>query len=393
MYEPTGGRNRPDDPSPKAVEAADTGLTTGAVARRLGVSPTTLRSWDRRYGLGPAVRADGRHRRWTTRDVAMLEAMCRLTSAGVPPAEAARAARQGAVEERAAKERAVNAEAPKAPKGWDAGEKAVREPIGSPSLSPSHSLDRTDLAHPPAADDRPPTAGPPLPGDIRKECRGLARAAVRLDAPAVDGRLTSAVERYGLTAAWQDVMVPTLHAVGRRWESSGDRYVEVEHLLSWHISTTLRRVTPALSPSPSRRPETSEGPVVLACVPGEQHTLPLEALNAGLAEHGLPTRMFGAAVPAEALTAAVRRLGPSAVVLWAQARSTASIPLARHVAATHWGVKGARRHPTLVLGGPGWAGRSAQGMLRPSSLHDALAVLAARYENSVPGPRTDGLSD
>ncbi|MCZ4512163.1 MerR family transcriptional regulator, partial [Streptomyces sp. ActVer] len=63
-------------------------MTTGAVARRLGVSPTTLRSWDRRYGLGPAVRADGRHRRWTTRDVAMLEAMCRLTSAGVPPAEA-----------------------------------------------------------------------------------------------------------------------------------------------------------------------------------------------------------------------------------------------------------------------------------------------------------------
>ncbi|MCZ4511783.1 cobalamin-dependent protein, partial [Streptomyces sp. ActVer] len=230
---------------------------------------------------------------------------------------------------------------------------------------------------------RPPTAGPPLPGDVRKECRGLARAAVRLDAPAVDGRLTSAVERYGLTVAWQDVMVPTLHAVGRRWESSGDRYVEVEHLLSWHISTTLRRVTP--SPRPGT-PESAEGPVVLACVPGEQHTLPLEALNAGLAEHGLPTRMFGAAVPAEALTAAVRRLGPSAVVLWAQARSTASISLARHVAATHWGVKGARRHPTLVLGGPGWAGRSAQGMLRPPSLHDALAVLAARYENSAPRP-------
>ncbi|MEV6787027.1 MerR family transcriptional regulator, partial [Streptomyces sp. NPDC051098] len=29
------------------------GLTTGAVARRLGVAPTTLRSWDRRYGIGP----------------------------------------------------------------------------------------------------------------------------------------------------------------------------------------------------------------------------------------------------------------------------------------------------------------------------------------------------
>jgi len=382
MYEPTGGRNRPDDTPPKAVQAADTGMTTGAVARRLGVSPTTLRSWDRRYGLGPAVRADGRHRRWTTRDVAMLEAMCRLTSAGVPPAEAARAARQEAVEERA-----VNAEAPKAPKGWGVGEKTVKETIGSPFplSSPARTAHErsTAPARPPADDDRPPTADLPLPGDVRKECRGLARAAVRLDAPAVDGRLTSAVERYGLTVAWQDVMVPTLHAVGRRWESSGDRYVEVEHLLSWHISTTLRRVTPSARPG---TPESAEGPVVLACVPGEQHTLPLEALNAGLAEHGLPTRMFGAAVPVEALTAAVRRLGPSAVVLWAQARSTASIPLARHVAATHWGVKGARRHPTLVLGGPGWAGRSAQGMLRPPSLHDALAVLAARYENSAPGP-------
>ncbi|QQM45786.1 MerR family transcriptional regulator [Streptomyces liliifuscus] len=377
MYEPTGGRNRPDDTSSEAVEAAGTGMTTGTVARRLGVSPTTLRSWDRRYGLGPAVRADGRHRRWTTRDVAMLEAMCRLTSAGVPPAEAARAAMQGAVDERA-----VNAATRKAPKEGDAAEKAVKETIGSSLLSPSPSRDRTAHELTPA-DDRPPTAGLPLPGDIRKECRGLARAAVRLDAPAVDGRLTSAVERYGLTVAWQDVMVPTLHAVGRRWESSGDRYVEVEHLLSWHISTTLRRVTP--SPRPCT-PETAAGPVLLACVPGEQHTLPLEALNAGLAEHGLPTRMFGAAVPAEALTAAVRRLGPSAVVLWAQARSTASVPLARHLAATHWGVKGARRHPTLVLGGPGWAGRSAQGMLRPPSLYDALAVLTARYENSVPGP-------
>ncbi|MBK3637402.1 MerR family DNA-binding transcriptional regulator, partial [Streptomyces sp. MBT97] len=39
----------------------DAGLTTGALARRLGVAPTTLRSWDRRYGIGPAVRADGRH--------------------------------------------------------------------------------------------------------------------------------------------------------------------------------------------------------------------------------------------------------------------------------------------------------------------------------------------
>ncbi|MGM9383952.1 MerR family transcriptional regulator, partial [Streptomyces antibioticus] len=83
---------RPDE----ADDLGDTGLTTGSLARRLGVAPTTLRSWDRRYGIGPAVRADGRHRRWRPSDVAVLEAMCRLSSSGVPHAEAARAAREGA---------------------------------------------------------------------------------------------------------------------------------------------------------------------------------------------------------------------------------------------------------------------------------------------------------
>ncbi|MFG3044320.1 MerR family transcriptional regulator [Streptomyces sp. NPDC048241] len=306
------------------------GLTTGALARRLGVSPTTLRSWDRRYGLGPATRADGRHRRWTPDDVAVLEAMCRLTSSGVPPAEAARAARD-----------------------------ATRPPA--------------DRSPAPAPRSRAPGALPL--GDVRQECRGLARAAVRLDAPAVEEQLDGVVAEYGITVAWQDVMAPALHAVGRKWVSSGDRYIEVEHLLSWHVSTALRRHTPRLGP-----PGTPvAGPVLLACAPDEQHTLPLEALNAALVQHGVPTRMFGSAVPADALAAAVRRLGPAAVVLWSQARPTASLPLARHVAGIEWGVRGARGQALMLLGGPGWAGRSCPGMLRPTGLADAVDTLAAAY--------------
>ncbi|MFD9480770.1 MerR family transcriptional regulator, partial [Streptomyces nojiriensis] len=91
--------NEPAHPGEPAepAEAAEPahGVTTGAVARRLGVAPTTLRSWDRRYGIGPAAREDGRHRRWTSGDIAVLQEMCRLTASGVPPAEAARAARAG----------------------------------------------------------------------------------------------------------------------------------------------------------------------------------------------------------------------------------------------------------------------------------------------------------
>ncbi|MEU0050526.1 MerR family transcriptional regulator [Streptomyces sp. NPDC006309] len=334
--------------------AGEPGLTTGALARRLGVSPTTLRSWDRRYGMGPAARADGRHRRWTPRDVTMLETMCRLTASGVPPADAARAA----------KERACPG--------------ASRPPAdGAPAVAPPA------VPAVPAAPAVPAVSAPGVPssGAARQEGRGLARAAVRLDAAAVGERLEAAVDRYGVVAAWQDVMLPTLHAVGRRWESSGDRYVEVEHLLSWQVSTTLRRHTrqPVATAGP-----TGAGPVLLACVPGEQHTLALEALNAALSRLGVATRMFGAAVPADALVAAVRRLGPAAVVLWAQARSTASLPLAEHVAAMEWGVKGARAQPLVMLGGPGWAGRPAPGMLRPATLTEALTPLVTAYGTPPP---------
>ncbi|MEU8518731.1 MerR family transcriptional regulator [Streptomyces sp. NBC_01216] len=341
------------------------GITSGAVARRLGVAPTTLRSWDRRYGIGPAAREDGRHRRWTQADIAVLEEMCRLTASGVPPAEAARAARAG------------TGPGPE-PRPLPVAEPA---PVPRPSVAPSL----------PARTVRGSGAGGGLPlGRARQECRGLGRAAVRLDAQAMDEMLGTLIEEYGLVAAWEEVMAPALHAVGRKWETSEDRYVEVEHLLSWHVSTALRRVSTASRPSL----RAGVPPVLLACVPHEQHTLPLEALTAGLAELGLPTRMFGPAVPPEALDQAVRRTGPAAVVLWAQARSTANHPLARHVADTTWGVKGARTRTTVLLAGPGWAGPPAgPGMLRPGGLREALALLRTLCEaaNTGSGPAPAGL--
>ncbi|MEU1277976.1 MerR family transcriptional regulator [Streptomyces sp. NPDC005805] len=304
-------------------------LSTGAVARRLGVAATTLRSWERRYGIGPAVREDGRHRRWTRGDIALVEEMCRLTGQGVPPAEAARAAQRAAP--------APDARAPDVPDG---------RPRGGPG-------GRTAL---------------PL-GDVRQECRGLARAAVRLDAPAMEELLEAVIAEHGVVTAWEEVLAPTLHAVGRKWATAGERYVEVEHLLSWHVSSAIRRAHTVRGAQPLP-------PALLACVPGEEHSLPMEALAAALGERGLPARMFGAALPAEALFEAVRRSGPSAVVLWAQSRSTADRALVQWIAGMEWGVRGARESPALLLAGPGWAGMGAvPGTGRLQGLRSALDVI------------------
>ncbi|MFD0019758.1 MerR family transcriptional regulator [Streptomyces sp. NPDC058382] len=323
-------------PSPAERGRAETtghGLTTGTVARHLGVAPTTLRTWDRRYGIGPAARPGGGHRRWTPDDIAVLERMCGLTSSGVPPAEAARTA--------------LNA-APDPP-----------------------------VARAPARSFPPPSGTEPealTPDVARQEARGLARAALRLDARTIDERLAAAIDRHGLLAAWDEVIMPTLHAVGRKWQTSGERYVEVEHLLSWHVSSALRRV--------AAQPVVHDGAGVtlLACTPGETHTLPLEALAAGLAERGLGVRMFGASVPGEALTEAVRRIGPSAVVLWSQSRNTAGRSLAQHVAAIEWGVRGARSRPAVLIAGPGWAGSPLPGTHRPQGLGEAIRMVTTLHE-------------
>ncbi|MBW3362523.1 MULTISPECIES: MerR family transcriptional regulator [Streptomyces] len=325
---------------------AEGGLTTGAVARLLGVAPTTLRSWDRRYGIGPASREGGRHRRWTSADIGLLECMCGLTNAGMPPAEAARAALA-----------AASRDAPGRP-----DEPASRSRTPSSRTPAASSLTSEASSHAPGA----------LPvGRARRECRGLARAAVRLDAQAMDELLDAAIDKYGLLAAWESVIMPTLHAVGRKWEGGGERYIEVEHLLSWHVSSALRRA------AARRAPTAGSGVSLLACTPGESHTLALEALAAGLAGQGLPVRMFGAALPVEAMEEAVRRTGPAAVVLWAQSRSTASRALVARVESIEWGVRGARRRPVVLVAGPGWAGQLPSRALHPSGLAEALDVLAA----------------
>ncbi|MFJ1752770.1 MerR family transcriptional regulator [Kitasatospora sp. NPDC088134] len=302
------------------------GVSTGAVARRLGVSPGTVRSWERRYGIGPAGREVGRHRRWRPGDVAALEAMCALTARGVAPAEAARLARAGA-----------------------AGE------VGRPGEV-----------------ERPGGAG-------GFEVRGLARAARRLDGPEVARLLDGAVERLGPVAAWTEVMTPALRAAGRRWARGGEQYVEVEHLLSWQVSGALRRAAgpPVAGPLAGPGSAPAGPPVLLAAMPGEQHVLPLEAVAAGLAERGLPFRMFGAALPADALVEAVRRTGPAAVLLWSQTRATADPGPARAVAATARGGRGARTAPALLTAGPGWsAALRPPGALTPRDLPGALALLA-----------------
>jgi MerR family transcriptional regulator, light-induced transcriptional regulator len=305
-------------------------LTVAAVARRLGVAPATLRTWDRRYGLGPSAHTAGQHRRYDAVDLARLGMMRRLTLDGVTPAEAARVALATdvtatghlATVSTAAIEPADLADAP-----------GTKPPAASVPAAPPVAM---------VPDGRMAGAGAqiPLPG-ASSAARGLARAAMALDSVAAADIVTSALARRGVIPTWTDVVAPVLVGVGQRWAATGTG-VEIEHLLAESVMGSLRTVSMRAAP-------VNASPILLACVAEDQHSLPLHALAAALAERHVATRVLGPRVPASALAAAVRRTGPAAIFLWAQMPGYGDRRLLERL-------PGLRPTPRIVLGGPGWHG-------------------------------------
>lgn len=306
-----------EQPGPASGPAP--GLTVAAVARRLGVAPATLRTWDRRYGLGPSQHSAGAHRRYSPTDIARLESMRRLVLSGVPPAEAARVVQEGDVEPAAMTE-----SVPTAPARQGGGH-VVAIPGGTPNA------------------------------------RGLARAAVALDADSCRTIVGETLDRRGVVWTWDHLVAPVLVGIGQKWEQSG-RGIDVEHVLSEAIQAEF-------SERVSQAPATSPTSVLLAAAPGEFHVLPLWALAAGLAERHVAIRMMGARTPADALGQAMRRTGPGAVLVWSQTRETGDpAPLVV--------LPDLRPEPLVLLGGPGWWPVEPPRGQRVGDLSEAITMLS-----------------
>jgi DNA-binding transcriptional MerR regulator len=333
-------------------------LSVAALARRLGVAPATLRTWDRRYGVGPSGHTTGRHRRYGAEDIARLELMQRALLRGASPAEAARYALQ------------ANPQPDPAHRG------PARLRLAAPADSTDELVAEGDFR--PATGRRAASGGRglKLPGASRT-ARGLGRAVLAMDSPGAQRLLADAFDSLGVAAAWSEVIAPVSAAILARWETSG-LGVETEHLLRECVLAALIRVTPVVSAPRNARP------VLLACTPRERGSLPLYALLATLAAREIGTRMLGAALPADALAAAIRRTAPSAVVLWAQAPRHADPALAKKLPTN-------RTRCRLLFGGPGWRVNSLadQRESAPAAvddeLPDDLGAAADRIERVVVG--------
>lgn len=319
------------EPSQDSIPtAADSKRTTvewavGSVSERLGVAPATLRTWDRRYGIGPSQRTEGGHRRYSEEDIRRVRVMARFTARGVPAQSAARVA-------------------------MSMDSERLMIETGS----------ENDTAHP--------------LGEDHGTVSAVVSAALSLDPGALSRIYQRTLRERDLVSAWNDVFAPALRSIGEQW-GTGALGVESEHLASEVLVTELRAVIRG------NRPRTIDTDVILACADEEQHYLPLLALEAELARHGLGAIFLGARMPTSALSDLLMSRHPSRLFLWASIERNAGEALWSVLAAVHWPL-------TVVLGGPGWpqnlptAGRSVTVTRAHDLASAAHAVLAPVSESS-----------
>jgi len=230
------------------------------VSQRTGLTPATIRAWERRYGAVAPGRSDGGQRLYSDRDVRRLATLRELTEAGRPISMVAGladdAARALLEEDRSAAVTHVASTNGSDPRG------VVERAYGHIAALEADHLERT-----------------------------LWRAAMSLD---------------GKTFL-DDVVAPLLTRVGRGWEA-GEINPGQEHLGSDVIDRVLGRLT-----DPSRSPDGP--PLVVATLPGERHGLGARLVAAAATADGWSVTYLGTDLPVEDIASAAHGVGASAVAI------------------------------------------------------------------------------
>jgi DNA-binding transcriptional MerR regulator len=274
--------------------SAELEWAVGSVADQLDIPAATLRSWDRRYGVGPSQRTEGGHRRYNGEDVRRVYVMGQFTARGVPAQAAAKVVLSMTPERLRL-------------------ESLVPDTSTTPWSRSDHS---TEVV------------------------KAITQAALALDGAALARLYRGALRDYNLVTAWTDVFSPALRTIGDQW-GAGALGVDSEHLASEVLVTELRAVIHA------NRPAGSSTDVVLASADDEQHYLPLLALEAELARHGVGASFLGPRMPSLDLGRLIHERRPRRVFLWASLARPDDEPL--------WTAVRGVEHPLLLaLGGPGW---------------------------------------
>ena len=223
----------------------DQGLhSIGVVERDTGIGRDTLRVWERRYGFPSPMRNDKGERIYSEQQLRRLQRIRRLMDQGLRPGKLL--------------------------------------PLGDAGL------DELELSLKGNGD-----SGPDL------KIKPLFDAVKTLDGDELQYQLGKQYDHLGMTAFITEIVTPLLKLVGNAW-ARGDLQIFQEHYLSQQLIHFLN-VKIATLQGKEIRPR-----ILLATLPGEEHSLGLLMLSALLCAKGVTCINLGAQVPMDQIHQAVQ---------------------------------------------------------------------------------------
>lgn len=224
-------------------------LTIGAVERDSGIARDTLRIWERRYGFPEPLRNDKGERIYPEEQLRRLQRVRRLIDQGLRPGKVVALSNED----------------------LDALEAR---------LYPDAQLDDS-LEH-------------------------ILTVLQTTDGTELETVLAEIYQQQGMQAFITETVIPLLNTVGERW-ATGRLQIFEEHLLSEVLTRLLNREISMLQKK-AKKPR-----ILLATLPGEQHTLGLLMLSALLSSRNISVINLGGEVPLDQIISAVSRFAADVI--------------------------------------------------------------------------------
>lgn len=270
------------------------------VAQRTGLTPATLRAWERRYQVVEPTRSEGGQRLYSDADVERLVRLRRLSDAG----------------------RSISLVAAL---GDDEAEALLRE----------------DQAQRPASAAVVPGGG----SAAERMVDAAVGLVMNLDGDGLEALLRRSAVTLGAYPFLEEVVAVLLHRVGTAWarEELGPAH---EHLCTGVVERVLAWLADPSSVAPG------SPRMVVATLPGERHGLGARLVAAAAALEGWHVTHLGVDLPARDIARAARSVGATAVAV-----SVVNAEIAAAVPNGLAELRGALPEGTAILVGGGAAGR------------------------------------
>jgi DNA-binding transcriptional MerR regulator/methylmalonyl-CoA mutase cobalamin-binding subunit len=246
---------RTDEAAPREWTLPDGSRTSlhsiGEVAEASGISPDTLRVWERRYGRPEPVRLPSGHRRYTGEQLRWLRRIAEAMALGIRPQAALRV-------------------------GDEELDRLIRENSSVKELSP--------------------------------EVAALIELVREFRGDSMTERLLNDWHRLGARGFIDQRVAPLLVHIGRGW-ADGKLDVRHEHFASEILTDLLRSLRAGIASS-SEGPV-----VLFATLRNEQHGLGLQMAALVASLRGATARILGTDTPIEEVALAAQELGARAVAI------------------------------------------------------------------------------